>query len=88
MLHFNLSSIAGRKIHVEVLRSDSLRRIRTKMCFFVDLSQLQDFVPTLAKTAHVNSRLLFTKKKNLPEKEGRVPRVPPLGTPLSDETLR
>ena len=40
------------------------------MCFFVDLSQLQDFIPTLVKNAHVNSRLLFTKKKSTGKKGG------------------
>ena len=39
------------------------------MCFFIDLLQLQDFMQTLVKNAHVYSRLLSTKKKT-PEKGG------------------
>ena len=54
----------------------------TKMCLIVDLSQLQDFMPTLVKNAHVYSRLLFTKK-NPPEKGGTGLKGPPLA-PLWD----
>ena len=57
-----------------------------KMCFFVDLSQLQDFMPTRVKNKHVYSRLLFTKKKNQSTRKGVrgwAPRAPPpsLATP-------
>ena len=55
------------------------------MCFSVDLSQLQDFMLTLVKHAHVYSILIFTKIKSI-RKGGqapRVPRAPPLATPLN-----
>lgn len=45
-------------------RSDSMREVGTKICFFVNLSQLKDFMPTLLKTAHSHSRLLLLKRKS------------------------
>ena len=35
------------------LRSDAMSGVGTKMCFFIDLSQLQHFMPTLLKRIHI-----------------------------------
>ena len=69
LLRLNLSSIAGRLgkslIKIAGLRSDYTGEGGgggAKCAFFVELSQLQVFMPT-HKNACVSTRLLFTKRK-------------------------
>ena len=73
MLRLNLSSIAGclrENLKIAGLRSDSMRGMGTNMCFFVDLSQRRDFMPTLVKNVLTFIQDCFLLKQNPPEKKG------------------
>ena len=54
-----VASRLGKNLKIAGLISDSMRGVGTKMCFFVDLSQLQDFMLTLVKNAHVFFKTAF-----------------------------